>query len=97
MFGNFINNKKERKWVYFWKNGNPRIQISYNNNSLEGPIKIYYESGELMFEGNATKGNDEIRMKKYMKYGKEIKTTKLFLSEIVDVCPCFGEFLSFTQ
>ena len=50
-----------------------------------------------MFEGNATKGNDEIRMKKYMKYGKEIKTTKLFLSEIVDVCPCFGEFLSFTQ
>lgn len=87
MFGSFIDNKIESTWVYLWKNGNPRIQISHNNNTIEGPLRIFYETGELMFEGVVQKGQDEIQLKKFMKYGKEIKTTKWSISEISDIIP----------
>ena len=87
MFGSFIDNKIENTWEYLWKNGNPRIKISHVNKTIEGPLKIYYETGELMFEGVVKRNQDEIFLKKYMKHGQEIKTTSWSVSEIAETLP----------
>ncbi len=87
MFGNYYDNQQEGVWMCFWENGNPRVKISKKENLIEGPLTIYYETGEPMFSGIVEKGKEDVLLKKFMKHGKEIKTTKWSISEIFEVMP----------
>lgn len=85
MFGKFYENQNEGVWKCFWENGNLRLEISKSQEVIEGPLNIYYESGELMFSGHVIQGVDEFKLKKFLKCGREIKVTNWRVADVKEI------------
>jgi antitoxin component YwqK of YwqJK toxin-antitoxin module len=55
--GNYVGGKKEGMWEYRHENGKVSKAIDYRNDDWHGSYKEWYESGNLMCEGQWVKGN----------------------------------------
>lgn len=85
MFGKKKRNSKKGIFTCYWKNGNPRLMLTFKGKEIDGPLKIFYETGEVMFEGIAERGNTEVKLTKFRKFGEEIKTTRWTVCDLSDV------------
>lgn len=81
-YGQFKDDLKTGVWTCFWKNGNKRVELIYNQSVVQGLINIYYDTGELMYSGMAVTGQDKIELKKFTKRGLQPETIYWWLSDI---------------
>ncbi len=47
-----VNGLKTGKWQYYFANGNPRKELNYKNDKLDGISKIWDTNGTIIFQGN---------------------------------------------
>lgn len=52
MTGEFVNNKRDGLWIKYYKNGNRKNEVTYENGKPKGPARFYYENGNIQEEGN---------------------------------------------
>ena len=45
--GEFVNNKKEGKWIFYFNNGKPKQILYYENGTPNGEATFYYKNGNL--------------------------------------------------
>ena len=50
--GNFINEKRDGTWTFWYDNGNLKGEGKYEEGTMAGPWKLYFEDGTLKAEGN---------------------------------------------
>ena len=81
-YGQFQNNLMSGIWTCFYSNGKKRIELPYDKGVIQGQVNIYFDTGELLFTGNATAGQYIIELKKFTKSGLQPETIKWRLSEI---------------
>lgn len=82
-YGQFHNNLITGVWVCFGRNR--RVEMNYENGLIQGPVKIFYDSGELMFSGTAIAGKDNLELKKFTKSGILVDTIEWWLSDITEL------------
>jgi len=49
--GHFINNKKEGKWTFYYRNGKPKHILFYENGVPDGAATFYYKNGTIRETG----------------------------------------------
>jgi antitoxin component YwqK of YwqJK toxin-antitoxin module len=49
--GFFFNNKKQGTWKAYFSNGNPKSEITFNNDEPDGKVNFYYENGKIRESG----------------------------------------------
>ncbi len=45
--GNFVDNKKEGKWIFYFNNGKPKHILFYENGAADGDAVFYYKNGNI--------------------------------------------------
>ncbi len=49
--GNFINNKKDGKWTFYFNNGKIKHTLNYVNGVADGEATFYYKNGNIREQG----------------------------------------------
>tara|TARA_Y100001934_G_C12377213_1_gene789924 strand:- start:2461 stop:3369 length:909 start_codon:yes stop_codon:yes gene_type:complete len=49
--GTFLNNKKEGKWIFYYRNGNPKHILYYENGVPDGQATFFYKNGKIRETG----------------------------------------------
>lgn len=49
--GDFVNNKKEGKWTFYFNNGKPKHILSYKGGTADGEAIFYYKNGNIRETG----------------------------------------------
>ena len=76
--GNFVNDKREGKWSYYYDNGKIQKELNYINGLIEGTVKAYSQDGILI--GLTNYVNDDIEgvdIQYYDNGNKEVETNFL--------------------
>ena len=47
--GDFVNNKKEGKWTFYFNNGKPKHILSYKGGTADGEAIFYYKNVQNVF------------------------------------------------
>lgn len=69
--GNYVNNRKEGKWIKYHADGKtPKLIGNYSNNRPVGDFKKYYENGQLKEEGTFTNNKYVDSLKRYHENGQ---------------------------
>ena len=62
---NYINNKREGKYIEYYTNGNIKIIFNCINDKIEGEYKLYYNNGSLKIKINYINNKREGIMEYY--------------------------------
>jgi hypothetical protein len=85
-YGVYEDNLKIGVWKSYWENGKRKEEISFVLGMAVGPVNIYYDSGELMYEGEAQPGdrlvNRQVVLKKYTKGGRQTETITWYVDDL---------------
>lgn len=49
--GNFLNNKKDGKWTFYFNNGKVKHTLNYVNGTADGQAVFYYKNGNIREQG----------------------------------------------
>ncbi len=82
-YGQFQDNLMIGVWTCFWGNGKRRVELTYDKGIIQGPVNIYFDTGELKYGGTAIAGQDEIELKKFTKDGQQTEIIYWWLSDII--------------
>lgn len=81
-YGQYKDNLKIGIWTEYWPNGERWIELNYLDGIIQGKVKVFYETVELMYVGEVVKNEDTVLLKKYSKKGLLLETIEWWLPYI---------------
>ncbi len=84
-YGQFQDNLMTGIWTCFDRNRKRLVELTYDKGVIQGQVNVYFDTGELMYSGTATAGQDKIELKKFTKGGLQPETIKWWLSDITEL------------
>jgi len=68
-----VNGVKQGQARWYFKNGKPSTEYTYDKGNLSGPSKSYNEEGFVTSEGNYVNNDEDGEWKEYDAMGKLLK------------------------
>jgi len=72
--GKYVSGLRDGMWKYYYQNGKIQFEGTYIQGNLDGKVKLYYDTGQIMEEQYYSNGIKEKNWKKYDKEGKVLLT-----------------------